>query len=258
MFLIAEVGVNHQGKMKKAYELTYEAKNAGADAVKFQLFNSQVLWGDDRIKQFELRFFEMEKLHSYCQQLGVEFMCSPFGVAELLLLAPLLKRVKVASGMAKRKPFLEAVADTTLPVILSTGMSTQADIHNALRTLTHDGHGDGDITLLQCTSSYPCRMEDVHLHAMRSLREEFRLPVGLSDHTTSITVPIAAAALGASVIEKHITQDRGQDGPDHKASITPKEFRAMAMALTEVEAAMGDSFKRVQPCEVELRKVWEK
>ena len=256
MFLIAEVGVNHNGKMKKAYELTYEAKQAGADAVKFQLFSSQDLWGDDRIKQFELRYDDMTKLSEYCQQLGIEFMCSPFGVAELMFLQPLLKRVKVASGMAKRKPFLEAVADTTLPVILSTGMSTQADIHNAIRTLTHSGHGDGVITLLQCTSSYPCRLEDVNLRTIWSLRDEFRRPVGISDHTTSITVPLAAAALGATVIEKHLTQDRGQDGPDHKASITPKEFRAMAMGIIEVEAAMGESFKCVLPCEEELRKVW--
>jgi sialic acid synthase SpsE len=200
----------------------------------------------------------MQKLHEYCGQLGIEFMCSPFGVSELLFLKPLLKRVKIASGMSKRQPFMEEVSQSGLPVILSTGMSTVPEIHSAISVLTKNGHADGDITLLQCTSAYPCNLEDVHLSQIHYMRGEFHRHVGLSDHTSGITVPIAAAALGAVRVEKHFTQDRGQEGPDHKASITPKEFMAMRMAITEVEAAMGDGPKRVLECEKELRSKWSK
>ena len=240
MLLIAEIGVNHNGRVENAYRMIDEAKDAGADIVKFQLFSSKKLWGDDRIKHLELRYDDMEDLADYCKEVGIEFCCSPFGVAELIFLKPLLKRVKVASGMANREPFLREVADTMLPVLLSTGMSTLREVGAAIFTLTQHGHGDGDITILQCTSAYPCRLEDVHLSAMQQMRGEFKRPVGLSDHTTGITVPIAATALGATVIEKHFTMDRMDEGPDHKASITPKEFKAMRLAFIEVEAALGD------------------
>jgi len=255
VFLIAELGVNHNGKVPNAYRLIDAAKDAMADAVKFQLFESQKLWGDDRIKHLELRYGDMEDFADYCKEIGIEFMCSPFGIAELIYLTPLLKRVKIPSGMIGRKPFLEAVAETNLPIVLSTGMCTVLDIENAISDLTFHHHADGDITILQCTSSYPCRLEDVNLSAMTHLRK-FNRPVGLSDHTTSITVPIAAAALGASIIEKHFTMDRNDRGPDHKASITPKEFKAMRLAITEIEAAMGDCGKRVLPCEEALRRQW--
>lgn len=255
MLLIAEIGVNHNGRVDNAYRLIDAAKDAGADVVKFQLFDSKKLWGDDRIKHLELRYGDMEDLADYCKETGIEFCCTPFGVAEMTFLKPLLKRVKVASGMIGRMPFLEAVAEAELPVLLSTGMSTMDDISKAL----HEGLQCKEVTLLQCTSSYPCRLEDVNLSAMAAMEESFGNfidGVGLSDHTTSITVPIAAAALGATVIEKHFTLDRGDDGPDHKASITPREFKGMSMAIIEIEAAMGDGVKRVLPCEDKLRKAW--
>ena len=252
MFLIAEIGVNHNGRIENAYHLIDAAKDAGADAVKFQLFESKKLWGDDRIKHLELKYGDMEDLADYCKECGVEFMCTPFGVAELTLLQPLLKRVKVASGFLNRFQFLEAVAETHLPVLLSTGMSDMVDIEKAVNCFTPDA----DLTIMQCTSSYPCRLEDVNLLAM--VDYEKWGAIGLSDHTTSITVPIAAAALGASVIEKHFTLDRNDEGPDHKASITPKEFKAMHMAIIEVEAALGDGEKRVMESEVRLRRLWKR
>lgn len=256
MLLIAEIGVNHNGKIGNAYRLIDSAKESFADVVKFQFFNSQKLWGDNRIKHLELRFDDFVDLADYCKEVGIEFCCSPFGVEELTLLKPMLKRVKVASGMISKTPFLEAVLETHLPVLLSTGMSSMDEIDTALNTLTFSGQSEGDITLLQCTSSYPCRLEDVNLSAMIHM-QEFGCPIGLSDHTTSITVPIAAVAMGAQVIEKHFTLDRTLEGPDHKASITPKEFKAMRMAITEVEAAMGSGGKRVLPCEEKLRKQWK-
>jgi len=256
VLLIAEIGVNHNGRVENAFRLIDAAKESGADVVKFQFFKSKKLWGDDRIKHLELDFRAFEVLADYCKEINIEFCCTPFGVEEMLLLKPMLKRVKIASGMVRRKPFLDAVATAKLPILLSTGMSTMPEIESALGALTFDRHTDGDITVLQCTSSYPCRLEDVQLSAMVHLRG-LGHPVGLSDHTTSITVPIAAAAMGAQVIEKHFTLDRKDEGPDHKASITPKEFRAMKLALIEIEAAMGSGGKRVLACEEALRKQWK-
>ena len=263
MLLIAEIGVNHNGRIENAYRLIDAAKESGADIAKFQLFDSKKLWGDNRIKHLELRYDDMEDLADYCKEVCIEFMCSPFGVAELLFLQPLLKRVKIASGMASRKPFMEAVAETHLPVLLSTGMSTLDDIRESLSMLGHYTpamFGERNITLLQCTSSYPCRMEDVNLRVLNTLKFYFndRCPIGLSDHTTSITVPIAATALGAEVIEKHFTMDRTDEGPDHKSSITPKEFKGMRLAIIEVEAAMGDGHKIIRPCEESLSRQWGK
>lgn len=250
-FLMAEAGVNHGGRLDKALELADAAKWAGADVVKYQLFDSEKLWGDDRIKHLELRYEEMEKIYRHCNDIGIEFACTPFGVAELIFLTPMLKRIKIASGCITRKPLLDAVAATGLPVILSTGMSNMTEISDAIQVVQQDCL----ITLLHCTSSYPCRLEDVNLQAMVSLKR-CALPVGYSDHTNGITVAIAAVALGAVVIEKHLTLDRKAEGPDHKSSITPKELKALRIALIEVEAALGDGIKRVLPCEEALRKVW--
>mgnify|MGYP001581130282 CR=1 FL=1 len=253
MFLIAEAGVNHNGKLENALRLADAAKAAGADMVKYQFFDSKRLWGDDRIKHLELRFDDFVQIHRYCENIGIEFGCTAFGVAELTMLRPIIKRVKIASGMNKRDDFLEAVANTGLPVLLSTGMTTWEEMSHAFFLLQQECL----ITVLQCTSSYPCRLEDVNLSAMVAMKRH-AFPIGLSDHTTSITIPIAAAALGASVIEKHFTLDREATGPDHKASITPREFKAMQIAIIEVEAAMGSAEKRVLPCEEALRKAWRK
>lgn len=261
MILIAEIGVNHDGRVENAYRLIDAAKDSGADIAKFQLFESKKLWGDNRIRHLELRYDDMTDLADYCKEVGIEFCCTPFGVAELLFLQPLLKRVKIASGMSNRKPFLEAITETMLPVLLSTGMSSWEEIQKSLDALRYkDSYGSPEITIMQCTSSYPCRLEDVQLRALEVFRHRWgwNQLVGLSDHTTSITVPIAATALGVSVIEKHFTLDRMAEGPDHKSSITPKEFKAMRLAIFEVEAALGDGRKVVLPCEENLRRQWKK
>ena len=250
-FLIAEVGCNHNGSAAQAKRLTDAAKDAGADAAKFQFFSSVKLWGDDRIKHLELTHDEMAALAEYCGDIGIEFMCTPFGLDELAFLRPMLKRVKIASGCIGRPALLKAAKATGLPIIMSTGMSDLADVMIALDILRTP------VTLLQCTSAYPCRLEDVNLHAMNALRALSGVrEVGFSDHTSGITASIAAVALGATVIEKHLTLDRNADGPDHKASITPLEMRALRMALVEVEAALGDGVKQVMECEVKLREAW--
>lgn len=250
-FIIAEAGVNHGGKLEEALKLADAAKWAGADAVKYQLFSSRSLWGDDRIKHLELSYGQMRDVAAYCKGLGIEFMCTAFGVEELDFLSPMLKRVKIASGCITRIPLLEAAVATKLPVILSTGMCSFDDVHTAEAYFWHT-----NLTLLHCTSAYPCHLEDVNLAAIETLRDAFGHEVGYSDHTNGITVAIAATALGATVIEKHLTLDRNAAGPDHKASITKVEFRAMRMAIMEVEAAMGDGIKRVLPCEENLRAAW--
>jgi sialic acid synthase SpsE len=254
VFVIAEIGCNHQGDLDKAKRLIDAAKVAGADAAKFQLFRSQKLWRDDRLKHLELRFSEMVVLHHYCQQVGIEFMCTPFGVEEVILLKPLLKRYKIASGCITRRPILEAVSDTGLPVILSTGMSTQEEIGEAIEIL--DGTGTCELTLLHCTSAYPCPIDQVNLRAMETMLHWHRCPVGYSDHTLGITVAIAAIAMGAQVIEKHLTLDCTATGPDHAASIEPEEFGVMVRAIRTVEEALGDGVKRVMPSEEKLREAW--
>ena len=251
IFVIAEIGVNHQGNVDRAKRLIDEAKDAGADCAKFQYFYSQKLWKNDRLKHLELRFSEFVVLHSHCQRAGIEFMCTPFGVEEVILLRQLVKRWKIASGCITRLPILQAVRDTGLPIILSTGMATLQEIATAEQVLWDD-----DLTLLHCTSAYPCPIDQVNLRAMLELRDTFKTPVGYSDHTKGITVPIAAAAMGASVIEKHLTLDCTATGPDHAASIEPDEFRVMVSAIRTVEEALGDGVKRIMDSEEKLRREW--
>jgi len=254
MLLIAEAGVNHNGKFRTALELVHEAKNAGADAVKFQYFSSQKLWGDDRIAHLELTLPQLDDIQAYCKALDIEFMCTAFGVEELNAINPWLKRIKIPSGLMTNKDLLRAAAKTKKPVILSTGMSELVEIGASTEFF------ERDLTILQCTSSYPCRLEDVNLQAMVNMRKLWwmKADIGLSDHTTSITVPIAATALGCAMIEKHLTLEREQEGPDHKASITPAEFKAMRLAIIEVEAAMGDGVKKIVDAEWPLRRAWRK
>jgi sialic acid synthase SpsE len=252
IFIIAEAGVNHNGSLGTAKRLVDSAKRAGADAVKFQFFDSKVLWGDDRIKHLELRFADFERIEQHCSEVGIEFMCTPFGVAELLLLQPMLKRVKIASGCITRRPLLEAAGATGLPIIMSTGMSDEQEVIAARVVLR--GAGCKHLTLLHCTSSYPCAVQDVNLRAMNDL--PYSEARGYSDHTLGITIPIAAAAMGATVIEKHLTLDRTAEGPDHKASIEPNDFLVMVSAIRTVEEALGDGIKRVQPSEQKLREMW--
>ena len=259
-FVIAEAGVNHGGNLDTAIEMVKWAKWAGADAVKFQYFDSQRLWGDDRIKHLELDFTGLSLLELYCSKLGIEFMVTPFGVPEVEKMRELVKRWKVASGCLERWPLLEAIRETRLPVIMSTGMAGVERIGAALARLGYlqPGEYTQAYALLHCVSAYPCRVEDANLAAMDVLRHHHghRCQIGYSDHTQGITVALAAVARGAQIIEKHLTLDRNAEGPDHKASIEPTEFRVMVSAIRTVEAALGDGVKRAQASERETMEAW--
>ena len=252
-FVIAEAGVNHQGDVGQAILLANAAKDAGADICKFQHFRAADLQPERYalLKPLELSDAEMTNIAWHCKAIGIEFMCTPFGVREVEFLAPMLKRVKVASGCLTNWPLLAAVRATGLPVILSTGMSNMARIRGALDVL-------GTATLLHCTSAYPCPTNEVNLSAMDTLRARWgaSCQVGYSDHTAGIVIALAAVARGATVLEKHLTLDRGQAGPDHKASIEPKEFRIMVDAIRTIEAALGAPEKRLQPSEAATAKEW--
>lgn len=252
IFIIAECGVNHNGDYGTAEKLCDAAKSAHADAVKFQVFDSKKLWGDDRIKHLELCEAEFINLAWHCKDIGIEFMATPFDPQAVRFVESLeVKRMKIASGCINRWEILDAI-DPKLPVILSTGMSRWDEIQLAVNRL------DNPLTLLQCTSIYPCSPEDVNLKVMTDLREEFGFPVGFSDHTDNGVAAIAAAALGATVIEKHLTLDRHQEGPDHKASIEPITFGLMVQSIRCVEKMLGDGVKRVMSGEMELRKAWRR
>lgn len=249
-FIVAEAGINHDGKWERALDLIDAAKSANADAVKFQMFTSNALWGDDRIKHLELQPDVYPALKAHCDEIGIEFMCTPFDAWSVSYLAPMLKRVKIASGCIRRKPLLRAARDTRLPVILSTGMATWPEIREALTIIGRD-----ETTLLQCTSSYPCKPEDVNLKAMSGLRIT-GCQVGFSDHTEGILASLAAAAKGAKVIEKHLTLDCLAQGPDHASSIEPGLFAQMVKGIREVEKMLGTVEKYPRQCEKSLHEQW--
>lgn len=250
VFIIAEAGVNHNGEIFNALKLIDTAVACGADAVKFQMFTSRGLWGDTRIKHLELLPDDYPRLADHCKEVGIEFMCTPFDQWTCAYLAPMLKRMKVASGCITRDALLRTVRDTRLPVILSTGMATWDEIRHALGIVGRDS-----TTLLQCTSSYPCKPEDVNLKAMSAMRLT-GCQVGFSDHTEGILASICAAAKGAKVIEKHLTFDRNASGPDHKSSIEPYDFGLMVREVRQVEKMLGTVEKHVLPCERELHDLW--
>ena len=250
-FIICEAGVNHNGRWETGLDLIDAAKAAGADAVKFQMFNSMRLWGDGRIEYLQLSNDAMRAMKAHCDEVGIEFCCTPFGVPEVEFLRPLVRRWKVASGCLERFDLLAAVRATGLPVILSTGMSDMARVAAAVEAL-------GAPTLLHCTSAYPCPLAEVNLAAMDALRARWgaSCAVGYSDHTPGITIALAAVARGATVLEKHLTMDRSQAGPDHKASIEPEDFRIMVGAIRDIEQAIGKPEKRLQASEAATARAW--
>jgi N,N'-diacetyllegionaminate synthase len=254
-FIIAEAGVNHSGDILQAYRLIDAAKDSGADAVKFQLFNSRKLWGDDRITQYELSYEQLGHLKDKADSVDIEFMCTPFDVEGVEFLTPLVKRHKIASGC--RKPdILEAADGTNLPLIVSTGMGDFDDIKEWLWGLRFVLTITGTVTLLHCTSSYPCQSQDVNLKAMREMGDYFGCPYGFSDHTQGILASPMAVAMGATVIEKHLTLNKLASGPDHSSSIEPREFKQMVSNIREVELMLGSSEKKILQCEQELREKW--
>ncbi|MGB3161827.1 MAG: N-acetylneuraminate synthase [Carnobacterium sp.] len=261
-FIIAEAGVNHNGSIELAKELIKKGAEAGVDAVKFQSFKADKLvtqaaqkaeyqvvntQNDEEsqyqmIKKLELDYDKHQELMDYANRLGVMFLSSAFDLDSIDLLTELgLSIFKIPSGEITNLPYLRKTAKTGKKVILSTGMSTLGEIEEALEVLKDNGAKD--ISILHCNTEYPTPMNDVNLLAMNAMKAAFKVEVGYSDHTLGIEVPIAAVALGATIIEKHFTLDKTMEGPDHKASLEPNELREMVASIRNIEKALGNGVK---------------
>lgn len=270
VLIIAEAGVNHNGSMVLAKKLIDAAIHSGADYIKFQSFKTDKLVsrnarqadyqlkniiGTDNsqysmLKKLELSPDQHFELISYCNDNGIKFFSTAFDLDSINFLATLkLGLWKIPSGEITNYPFLKKIALQHEPVILSTGMCDMADITAALSILIKFGMNKEQISILHCNTEYPTPMEDVNLNAMKTIANKFGVKVGYSDHTIGIEVPIAAVALGASIIEKHFTLDRNMEGPDHKASLEPDELKTMVNAIRNIEKALGSKNKNVTESE---------
>ncbi|MCG3204400.1 MAG: N,N'-diacetyllegionaminic acid synthase [Elusimicrobia bacterium] len=268
VFVIAEAGVNHNGDINLATQLVDAALSAGADAVKFQTFipeqvmsvhapkaayqekntgksGSQI----DMVRKLQLSFDAFRKIKRYCDDKGILFISTPFDFESALFLRELnMPFNKIPSGEITNFPFLQFIGAEKKPVVLSTGMSTLAEVKEAVAVL--EKAGTLDITLLHCVSMYPADPKDTNLKAMQTMEKILHKPVGLSDHTPGIEVALAAVAMGARVIEKHFTLDHNLPGPDHKASLTPNELESLVRGVRIVESALGNGEKK--PTSLEL------
>lgn len=280
-FFIAEAGVNHNGSDDLALQLVEAAKRCGADAVKFQTFSADKLVrkgaekaeyqkratgeGDQysMLKQLEMSESLHRRLLAHCDELGIEFMSTPFDEeAADFLVALGMRRIKIPSGEITNHPFLAHLAAKDLPLILSSGMATLNEIREAVDVIRSVRQRQGFaapledmLTVLHCTSNYPAALEDVNLRAMATIAQTTGLPVGYSDHTAGTTVSIAAVAMGATVIEKHFTLDRNLPGPDHKASLEPDELADLVARIREVEQALGSPIKQPNAGELPVREL---
>lgn len=268
--IIAEAGVNHNGSIAIAKRLVDRAVDAGVDIIKFQTFKSEKLVSKSArqaeyqqrnigkkdegqyamLKRLELSEQAHEELIAYCKERNIRFFSTAFDMDSIDYLHSLnLGLWKIPSGEITNYPYLKKIAQYGEPIILSTGMCESQDIANALKVLLDNGVKKEQITILHCNTEYPTPMQDVNLRAMLTIEKEFGVKVGYSDHTKGIEVPIAAVALGATVIEKHFTLDRTMEGPDHKASLEPNELKAMVSAIRNIEQALGDGEKHVSASE---------
>lgn len=269
VFIIAEAGVNHNGSLKWAKEMVIEAREAGADAIKFQTFKSEKLVSTfaekaayqientgsadesqlEMVKKLELSFDDFRELQAYSKEKGIQFLSTPFDLESIDFLNQLeMPFWKLPSGEVTNYPYLVKIAQTHKEIVMSTGMCTLDEISEALAVLRENGAGK--ISLLHCNTEYPTPMEDVNLKAMETLKKAFGTSIGYSDHTKGIEVPIAAVAMGATIIEKHFTLDRNLEGPDHKASLEPSELKAMVQAIRNIENAIGTGDKKPTPSEI--------
>lgn len=277
--IIAEAGVNHNGDIAKAKALIDKGADAGVDYVKFQTFKAgnlvtkqakRAAYQDkntqdndsqyEMLKKLELSQKDHQELIDYCTQKGVKFLSTGFDFESLEFLAGLgITIAKVPSGEITNLPYLRKVATLFPEVILSTGMANITEIKDAVKVLTDNGVSKDKITVLHCNTEYPTPMEDVNLKAMLHIQRELGVPVGYSDHTLGIEVPIAAVALGATVIEKHFTLDKTLPGPDHKASLEPDELKTMVIAIRNIEKAIGGSgLKEVSKSEAKNKPIARK
>lgn len=274
-YIIAEAGVNHNGQLDLALKLCDAAKEAGVDCVKFQTWQTEKIvtrkaekatyqsenTNDaeesqfDMLKKLELSYEDFRLVQEHCNKIGIDFLSTPdeeYSLAFLMneLHLPL---IKIGSGEVTNIPYLRQMASYHKPIILSTGMATLAQVAMAYDTLI--AAGAPMVSLLHCTTNYPCPKNEVNLRAMQTMKEAFKCTVGYSDHTMGTEIPIAAVAMGAEIIEKHFTLDRSMDGPDHKASLEPHELKYMVDCIRNIEVALGDGIKRPNPSEVEISKV---
>ena len=274
--IIAEAGVNHNGDLEMAKKLALTAKQCGADIVKYQTAVPELVISKfaqkaeyqkkttgeqesqlEMVRRLHFDFAAHKELKEYCDSIGIQYLSAPFDIPSVEFLGSLkLPWMKVPSGEITNLPYLEAVGRTKTPVILSTGMSILSEVEDAL-TILEDAGCPG-VVLLHCNTEYPTPYEDANLGAMLDLADQFGLPVGLSDHTTGWECDVAAAVLGAAVIEKHFTLDKNMEGPDHKASLEPAELAAMVTAVRNVEKALGSGHKAVSASEAKNKPIARK
>lgn len=275
--IIAEAGVNHNGKLDLAKKMVKVAKECGADIIKFQTFHSNAVASKyaemaeyqkvnravkesqnqkEMLKELMLSNEEFLVLADYCREIGIQFLSTPFDIESIQFLTPLQDVWKIPSGEITNYPYLVEIAKTGKEIIMSTGMSTLEEIDAALEVLKNNGAGR--VRLLHCTTNYPALMQETNLRAMLTLKEHCGCDVGYSDHTQGIEISIAAAAMGASVIEKHFTMDKSMEGPDHKASLEPDELSLMVKSIRNVELALGTGMKKPSESEKKNRLVVRK
>lgn len=273
VYIIAEAGVNHNGRLDLALKLCDAAKAAGVDAVKFQTWKTELIItkgtkkaeyqeknlnnDDDQftmLKKLELSYDNFQIVKQHCDEIGIQFLSTADETESLDFLVNLgMPFIKLGSGDITNIPYLRSVAKYGMPVILSTGMANLAQVAIAYDTLQEAGVKD--ISILHCTTNYPCPKDEVNLRAMQTMKDAFKCKVGYSDHTMGTEIPIAAVAMGAEIIEKHFTLDRNMEGPDHKASLEPHELKYMVDCIRNIEVALGDGIKKPNASEVEISKV---
>jgi N,N'-diacetyllegionaminate synthase len=272
-FIIAEAGVNHNGSIDRAIQMIHIAKEAGADAVKFQTSIPEDLVTADAkkaeyqykhtsknesqlemLKRIHLPLDDYKILKQECEKKDIEFMSTPFDLKSLACLVELgMASYKIPSGEITNLPLIREISEVAKNVILSTGMSNLSEISDTIDVLVNGGISKNNISILHCNTEYPTPMKNVNLNSMLTLGEKFKVNIGLSDHTLGIEVPIAAVAMGATIIEKHFTTDQTLEGPDHKASLNPEELKSMITAIRNIEAAFGSRAKL--PTEGELKNI---
>lgn len=278
VYIIAEAGVNHNGSLELALRLIDEAKKAGVDAVKFQTFKAENLVSAraqkaeyqkkttgydesqlDMIKRLELSYEDHIKLIDYCSERDIAFMSTAFDDDSIEFLKPIdMPYWKIPSGEITNLPYLRKIGALGKPILLSTGMANLGEVEAALDVLLNVGASRDQITVLHCTTEYPAPLGDVNLKAMLSIGAVFGVAIGYSDHTEGISIPLAAVAMGATVIEKHFTLDKSMEGPDHKASLAPFELKAMVDGIRDIELALGNGIKQVSPSEFKNRSIARK
>lgn len=282
IFIIAEAGVNHNGKIDLAYTLIDEAVKSGVNAIKFQTFKSEAIASKfserakyqknnmsqytesqlEMIKRYELSYPNFIDLKKYCDKKGILFLTSTADFESTDFIENYIPAFKVSSADLTNIPFLKYLANKNKPVILSTGMGNLSEIEKAVSIFnkTKNEHKNffPPITLLHCTTNYPCAFNEVNLNAMSTLRNSFHLPVGYSDHSLGIEIPIAAAALGATIIEKHFTLDKLMEGPDHSCSLEPDELKRMVNSIRNIEEALGNGIKMPNQSEREIMNIARK